>query len=268
MCYQKYISALLVVICIISLSVGCSDTLTNSSKNSPSYNGMFNTFILTEEQYESLDGIFYTEAATVFTAPPQYSVDGRVFKSRATKDILISGGILTASDRVVDSFYLGGHLYQWTVGMGSDNTLPTFDGIGKWSLHGDSIAAFSTTMASPKIINISGPSRYDIPKDIGIQVTWNADSNNTAGVKIVVVYQAWASRREDPLLTTDDISYSASTTDDGSYTISPANLSSFPIGGIINIYVLRSKTKAVTNPYGKNYFIASVARAVSEYKLY
>jgi len=266
---QKYISALLLVICITILSVGCNNTLSDDSQNPAGHKGKFNPFTLSVTDYDSLDGVFYVEAATVATAPPQYYVNGYVFKSRTIKDTLISGGILTAADRVVDSFYNGGHLYQWTLGMGSDNTLPTFDATATWSLSGDSVAAFSTTMASPKIINISGPSSYDIPKDSGIQVTWNADSYNTAGVMIAVVYQAWASRKEDSSLTTSDISYTTLTTDDGAHTISSGDLSSFPRGGIINIYVLRANSKDVPpTVYGKNYFIASVARAVSEYKLY
>ncbi len=266
MCYQKYISALLLVICIITLSVGCSDTLTNSSKNLSGNNGIFNLFFLTEVDLDTLDGVFYVEASTTFNAT-QYYVSGSVFKSRIVHDTLIHGGVLTASDRVVDSFYLGGHLYQWSPGLGSDNTLPTFDGTGKWSLTGVPTAAFSTTLASPKIINISGPSPYDIPKDSGIQVTWNADTNNTAGVRIII-YQGWASRKEDSSLTTADVSFNTLTTDDGSHTISSRILSSIPKGGIINVYVSRANSKVVTNPNGKNYFIASLAKAVSQYKLY
>jgi hypothetical protein len=271
--YQKYISALLLVILITVLSIGCSDTLTQDSKN-PVGKGKFNPFLLSVDS-DSLDGIFYLDVSTLRSGVPQYYIQGYVFKGRIRpqRDTLISGGILTVADRVIDSFYTGGHLYQWMPGIGSDNTLPTFNATATWSLSGNpgaGVDSFTTTLTSPKIVNITAPTPYEIPKDSGIQVQWNSDSYNAAGVMIVVMYKASTSRREsDSTLTSADISYTHLTNDDGSYTISSSDLSSFPKGGIIDIYVLRATSKNVpVTVNGKNYFIAAVARSVSEHKLY
>ncbi len=70
-------------------------------------------------------------------------------------------------------------------------------------------------------------------------INWNLDPSNSQ-VAIVIEYDGFRSHRNNPLLADDTYLTTISTPDNGSYSITSSDLSSFPLGSVLNIYVSRS----------------------------
>jgi hypothetical protein len=129
---------------------------------------------------------------------------------------------------------------------------------GGWSSYDTASVGFyvpEKIYLTPLALTCGGPriSQGGLPHIIN----WNADPNNK-DVAIILVYNGPESKKNNPLLSDQTFSETIVANDIGTYSVTAADLSSFPIGSVIEIYVARSG-EDVINSNGKTIDVVGYA---------
>lgn len=179
----------------------------------------------------------------------QFQIHGAIYSDTGyTTSInagtLSIGGLNFSSDASMDKQYGNTNIDA------SDSTpaKSIFGATSKFKIAGNSgvINSDSVSFYVPAEIMMTSPtnSQLTISKSSSLTVQWNTDGSNTEGVYLMLRYNGALSHAKDSSLSSTDIiitHYSSS--DGGSYTFSSGDLSSLPVGGILEVYVGRSGFK-------------------------
>mgnify|MGYP000860886653 FL=1 len=223
-----------IILCILSVAViGCSDDINKPESNSTEelnyitmshvlqlgtpYNGIMSAMYYEQGNYNYYD--YYGRAAVFQNTDPMQKVNA---------------GVATIANNVTNPY--SNNEYH------NKNEI-TFGQVVNFGITGNSqngISAFSEQMYIPQKIHAIIPGGVlQISKSQGMTITWNTDSNNDKGVFIGLDYQIIESNNIDGNMPDEPIITYENVDDNGTYDITPAKLSSYPVGSIIELIAAR-----------------------------
>ncbi len=115
-----------------------------------------------------------------------------------------------------------------------------------------------TTICFPQLISVHFENLQDGKVVAGSRIVWNNDANNENGIVIAVEYVP--SSQSDSEIASENpnhLIFGTTVADNGSYTVTSSDLSYFPTGAYVHIYVGRAACETVVGPNNYLYKISA-----------
>lgn len=156
--------------------------------------------------------------------------------------------------------------YEYQLLPGTVDLSSLFGNTNSYSLSGNSGSGYpgfsNESLYFPDALLLTSPT-YHIglidTTDVGDNITWNADTNNSIGVSIALEYQPGenvangiASNYPEPIIKHYHVQ------DNGSFQLSSTVLSDFPAGSILVVRLARGNYKRVTATGSTTYYIGII----------
>lgn len=196
-----------------------------------------------------------------------YAIEGRLQDA--------SLGTLNANNLDAGDFEINGNKVTKTAdNVWRDRNLVSGSGIfganSSFAITGNSansINPVSVNMYLPAEIELAAIGTNELSQTTGATFHWTADPSYGGEVHVKVTYKSTISRDSDPSLPANDITFFDAVPDSqGSYTLTPADLSGFPVGGILDVVLGRGVATTV-NTGNHNVIIAGATITYSGFTL-
>ncbi|MBK7411820.1 MAG: hypothetical protein IPI29_04610 [Ignavibacteria bacterium] len=194
---------------------------------------------------EGRDDVYHTSGSV-------FDTDSPFAQKRVNGGMVNISGVSIAADPLNDQFYessLGG---LWDrpdapYSIAGNVLIPTFE----------------TTLAVPKKIVLNNSiAGKTLSRSVPLTLTWNTDSNNANGVRVVISYRVFTSNKENSAMPDTAITINVLVPDNGSNTFSTKELSVFPTGAIVDIGIGRGASKVTGSP--RKYLVSATTIAFGE----